>query len=226
MARGGEELDGDVAVGDGVDAVRGDAREAELARDVRRGRAAKPVPASAPAPSGSSSARARQSREAAAVAREHLVVGEEVMREEDRLGALQVRVAGQQRVRVAARERRPARAAGRRARRPWPRTRRAARGAGRARPDRCGCGRCGACPPSGPISSIRRRSTPCGCPRPRRGSGSARVELAAHRARGRASSRAPSARVSRRCARPARARARRCPRCRGGRARGRRAARW
>ena len=125
---------------------------------VARGRAAKPVPASAPAPSGSSSARARQSREAAAVARQHLVVGEQVVREQHGLGALQVRVAGQDGVARGGARPSPGRAGAGRGRRRIAahsarsqRRRSSATWSLRLRP-------VWSLPPTGPISSVRRRS--------------------------------------------------------------------
>ena len=78
-----------------------DAGEAELARRPARGRSSKFTPASAPAPSGSSVGRAEHELEAARVAPEHPEVREQVVREVDRLGALEVRVAGHRPVQVA-----------------------------------------------------------------------------------------------------------------------------
>ena len=63
------------------------------------------MPASAPAPSGITSVRSQRLREALAIAREHLDVGEQMMRERDRLRALQMRVAGHHGVDVATGER-------------------------------------------------------------------------------------------------------------------------
>ena len=58
----------------------------------------KVVPARAAAPRGRTFSRRRQSARRLAVARELLDVGQEVMRRQDRLGALQVGVAGQDHV--------------------------------------------------------------------------------------------------------------------------------
>ena len=58
------------------------------------------TPASAPAPSGSSPVEPEHDREARGVAPEHPEVGQQVMREIDRLRALQVRVAGHRPVQV------------------------------------------------------------------------------------------------------------------------------
>ena len=63
----------------------------------------RPVPASAPEPSGDSSGAARGVEKTAAIAAQHLGVGEQVVAQRDHLGALQVRVAGQQRGGVLAR---------------------------------------------------------------------------------------------------------------------------
>ena len=96
-----EVVEDEVAVGDRVDRVRARrarsrARAATMPRSV-----SKFVPASAPAPSGSAAVCAATKREALAVAHEHPEVGEQVVRQVDRLGALQVRVAGQRPVEVA-----------------------------------------------------------------------------------------------------------------------------
>ncbi len=91
--RAGAELDREVAVGDGVERILGDALEPQLARHAlavdgeagagQRGGAER-QPVDAPAAVG----------EALAVALEHRHVGEQVMAERDRLRHLQVRVAG------------------------------------------------------------------------------------------------------------------------------------
>ena len=98
--RGRRELDREVAIGNGVERVVAIAVEAELARDElavdriggagERGRAER-QPVDAPAAVG----------EALDVAREHLVVGQQVMAERDRLRDLQVREARHDRVGVA-----------------------------------------------------------------------------------------------------------------------------
>ena len=54
----------------------------------------KPLPASAPEPSGRTSARRRGFAEALPIAREHLEVGQQVVRPQHRLGAPHVRIAG------------------------------------------------------------------------------------------------------------------------------------
>ena len=102
--RGGQELDRRVAVRDRVHAVGRDAREAELARDEA------PIEGEACARQRAGAERqlvgARAAvAEARPVARQHLVIGEQVVREEDRLRALEVRVAGEERVAMAAGER-------------------------------------------------------------------------------------------------------------------------
>ncbi len=60
-------------------------------------------PARAPEPSGMTLRRLRQSREAVRSRLEHFDVGEQVVGEEDRLAALEVGVAGDDRVRRGAR---------------------------------------------------------------------------------------------------------------------------
>ena len=98
--RRAEVVEDEVAVGDGVDRVRRDAREAELGgdgpavgREVHPGQRAR----------AQREHRRRLDDEAhpRAVADEHPDVREQVMREVDGLGALQVRVAGQRPVDVA-----------------------------------------------------------------------------------------------------------------------------
>src|SRR5262249_55329927 len=100
--RGRDELDREVPVTDGVQAVAGHAAEAELLGD--RG---------AVDGEGRRRERARAERrlvgslgrvdDPAAVALEHVHVGQEVVRQPDRLRPLQVRVPGRQRVDVLAR---------------------------------------------------------------------------------------------------------------------------
>ena len=107
-------------------------------------------PASAPAPSGDTSARAKRVAPPVDVARERPEVREEVMGEQHRLGALQMRVTGE---RCVARRRPRGRAARSAARGPDARRRapRAARTtAARSRPGRCGSGRCAASRPHRP----------------------------------------------------------------------------
>ena len=98
--RGGEEVEHEVAVGDRVDRVRRHAGEAQLARDEaaigrevhagERARAERQL-----------AGRAEHELEAPRVAPEHPEVREQVMREVDGLGALQVRVARHRPVLVA-----------------------------------------------------------------------------------------------------------------------------
>ncbi len=98
--RGGEEVEHEVAVGDGVDRVRGDGGEAELARDE--------LPVGREVHAGQRAGaerqlarRAEHELEAPRVAPEHPEVREQVMREVDGLRALQVRVARHRPVLVA-----------------------------------------------------------------------------------------------------------------------------
>ena len=89
-----------VAVAHRVEAVGADGGEAEIAGErlaVDREGGARRAP---PRPSGSTSARARPCPEALAIALEHEHVGEQMVREDHRLGALQVRVAGHRRLDV------------------------------------------------------------------------------------------------------------------------------
>ena len=98
--RRGEEVEHEVAVGDGVDRVRGDRGEAELARDEaavgrevhagQRARAERQL-----------AGRAEHELEPPRVAPEHPEVRQQVVREVDRLRALEVRVAGHRPVLVA-----------------------------------------------------------------------------------------------------------------------------
>ena len=100
---GGGEFDREIAVGDGVERIGAETVEAELARDAlaidrvagpreRCGAQRQPVDALAAV------------REPLHVAREHRVVGEQVVAESDGLRDLQVREAGHDRVGVALRE--------------------------------------------------------------------------------------------------------------------------
>ena len=146
-----------------------------------------------------------------------------MVREQHRLRALQVRVAGQHGVlRGAARRRPSARCSRAERRRRARRTRRAARAAGRARPGRCGCGRCAACRRAARSARSAGARSPCGCPR-RRGRKRKRPASSSRATRRspRVEPRVPRAASA---AAPARApaRARGCRRCRAGRARGRR----
>ena len=156
--RGGEEVEDEVAVGDRVDRVRR-RRPRSRARDATSRRSvAKFTPASAPAPSGSSRRRAEHELEAPRVAAEHPEVGEQVVREVDRLRALQVRVAGHRPVEVALGDAARARSAGRCsasiARSAWARVNIAMSVATWSLRERAVC----SLPPTGPTISVRRRS--------------------------------------------------------------------
>ena len=83
-ARRGERLQREVAVGDGVERVGRRPVEAERRRGDARS-IGKEVPASAAAPSGHLVEPLARIGEAAAVARDHLDIGEEMMAESDRL---------------------------------------------------------------------------------------------------------------------------------------------
>ena len=157
--RGGAEVvEDEVAVGDGVDRVRRDARRSRARRRPSARSVSKLTPASAPAPSGSSSTCERTKRKRSRSRREHPDVGQQVVAEVDGLGALQVRVAGQRPVEVRARRRRAARASGPR------RARTASSAASRTNSatsvttwslrERAVC----SLPPTGPAISVRRRS--------------------------------------------------------------------
>ncbi len=61
------------------------------------------APATAPDPSGQKFSRAAQSRRRVSIAQRHLHVSQQPMRDEHRLGALQMRVAGHHRVAGGAR---------------------------------------------------------------------------------------------------------------------------
>ena len=89
---GGERLQREVAVGDGVERVRRRPVEAERRRRSRAGRSGRPCRRAPRRRAGTRSAAAGIG-EAAAVARKHLDIGEQVMAEGDRLGALQMREA-------------------------------------------------------------------------------------------------------------------------------------
>ena len=96
VERGDEQrLGHEVAVGDRVERVVEAARRTRARPRCRRDRAGRLEPASAPAPSGDTSARAERVAPALDVARERPEVREEVVREQHRLRALQVRVAGE-----------------------------------------------------------------------------------------------------------------------------------
>ena len=230
MRGGGEELDRGVAVGRPRRGCCAATRAKPRARARRSARSsAKPAPASAPAPSGSSSARARQSREAAAVAspasRGRRADGARAARAARAAGACSPagwrvawrRATVDQRALQARRGRRRSRAHSARSQR----RRSSATWSLRLRP-------VWSLPPSGPISSVSRRSIAMWM------SSSAGAEAErdrrrarAARARGRASSRAPFAPAMSSCARTS---ARTCATAAGdvvaGRGRGRRPARW
>ena len=80
-----------------------------MAREIRDRRAmawrskGKPLPARAPEPSGSTLMRARACCRRSAIAREHLEVGEQIMRPQHRLRPPQMRVARNHRIRILAR---------------------------------------------------------------------------------------------------------------------------
>ena len=180
----------EVAVGDGVDRVRRDARRSRARAAIASRSRSQLSPASAPEPSGISAARRGARREPPRVAREHPEVGEQVVAEVDRLGALQVRVAGHRPVGVALGERRAARSIS-------AASSSTARARALAHEERQVGGdlvvararRCGACRRAGRRARSAGARPPCGCPRRRR----ANVELAAlelvrDRGRGRGSS--------------------------------------
>ena len=138
--------------------LRGDAVEAEVARDglAVEGEAAAGQRAGAERQHVGAAARLA---EALPIAREHLEVRQQVVRPQHRLRAARVRVAGDDGVGIARGQveqrghhrRQQARARGR--------TPPAATAARRATPARCGCGRCGSCPPP-------RRPAPSACGSP------------------------------------------------------------
>ena len=119
----------------------------------------KEVPASAAAPSGDSLSRAPRIGEAAAVARDHLDIGEQVMAEGDRLRGLQMREARHHGRGMLQRLLGERALVGARARRRSRRSRRAPRAGSRSRPGRCASARCAAARPPAPISSASRAST-------------------------------------------------------------------
>jgi hypothetical protein len=101
--RGGEELGDEVAVGDGVDRILGQAMEAELTRDERAIDRIGDSSQRAGAEGHDVDARTTIG-EALVVASEHVVVGEQVVRQQYRLRALLVRVARHHEVDVLARQ--------------------------------------------------------------------------------------------------------------------------
>ena len=157
------ELQREVAVAGGVEAVGRHAVEAQAGRATSSRSIGRLVPASAAAPSGSTFARRRQSASRSAVALELLAVGQPIVRGQHRLGPLQVGIAGQDHVDVgvAPADKRPlqvdqpARRSGRSPRGP--------RAAGRWPPGRCGCGRCGACGPRRRSGRSGPARCACGC---------------------------------------------------------------
>ena len=94
--------------------------------------------------------------EAAAVARQHLDIGEQMMAEGHRLRALQMREAGHDRVGIAPRPSSASAAAGAAAGRRSRRSRRAPRAGSRSPPGRCASARCAAGRRPSPISSASR----------------------------------------------------------------------
>ena len=154
----------------------------------------KPVPASAAEPSGHRFIRARASAKPRAIARDHLVIGHQMMAERHRLRALEMGEAGHHAVGMllGAGEQRVLQGP------PAPprpdRSHRAPRGGNRSRPGRCASARCGAaprdrpdrCPPAAP-----RRA--CGClrardPRARRSASNSAATVLESRRRSRAAS--------------------------------------
>ncbi len=121
------------------------------------------VPARAALPSGQSFSRRRQSRQAAAVAVQHLHVGQQVVAEGDGLRGLQVGEAGHRVGRVLGGAVRPGPAWRRPVSRSGRRSRRAPTGGNRWPPGRCGCARCAAaCRPRRRVRSAGPRCS-CGC---------------------------------------------------------------
>ena len=93
--RGAEVVEGEVAVGDGVDRVLDDRRRSR-ARPATASRSMSQLrPARAPEPSGITRRGPLGGGEAVGIAAQHPEPGEEVMAQRDRLGPLQVGVAGQ-----------------------------------------------------------------------------------------------------------------------------------
>ena len=202
---GGEVVEDEVAVGGAVDRVVADVLEAEVVGD----RAAVDLPVDPGEGAGAERhhrGAVERELEAQDVAAEHPEVGEQVVAEVDRLGALQVRVAGHRPVAVALgeleqaahRRAEPARSPAASApARPSPR---------RSRPGRCASGRCAACRPAGrsPPRAVAR--SPCGCPRRPPRTRSHALHLARRPARGRRRSAPARPRRARRsAAAPARA---------------------
>ena len=125
------------------------------------------VPASAAAPSGLSLRRRARIGEAAAVARRHLDIGEQMVAEGHRLRGLQMGEARHHRRRMLERLFAPARADKPQARHRCRRSRRAPTAGNRSRPGRCASARYAAVRP--PARSARRAGSrhSCECPRAR-----------------------------------------------------------
>ncbi len=153
-----EIVEREIAVGGNVHAVARDGIEAEIARDglaiVRE------------AAAGERARTERHHVRAAArfaqtlvIAREHFEVSQQIVRPKHRLRAPQMRVAGNNRIRIFRRQIEQRATSARAAVRARGRIRRAARAAYRAIPARCGCGRCESCPPAPPTRSFSLRMT-------------------------------------------------------------------
>ena len=98
---------------------------------------------------------------------QHGDVGKQMMCQEDRLGALQVGVAGHDHVSVGGRRLGQARRPGRARRSSAPGAPLSSRAAGRSRPGRCGSGRCAACRRPGRRARAAAARRRCGRPRRR-----------------------------------------------------------
>ena len=125
-------------------------------------------PAIAPLPSGMHIDPPPRVGDARRIALEHLHISEQMVRKEDRLRALQMRVAGDDDRRdCASRASTRARCISRSSSREFIALARADRGADRARPDRCGCARCAASRPRRRSAASAPPRCSCGCLRAR-----------------------------------------------------------